>query len=484
LVKAYGFEKIQCHRLWLEVVENYERAHRLYESEGFSDEGLLRDSLRRGNGFVSLRIMAILKHEYEDAKNGEPEMNITRIKHNSALDEQSWIDGLLSDRTGNMEANEIREILKVTAQPHMISLAGGLPAPESFPLNVMKEIVASVLRDYAASSLQYSPTEGLPPLREILTVHVKRRGVQATVDEIAVSSGSQGTLDAIGRILIDKGDFVAVESPTYLGAITAFNPYEPRYLELDTDDAGLVPEALDRTLSNHPVKFVYLIPTYQNPSGRTIPFERRRQIADIIRQHDTLLVEDDAYGHLRYRGQDILPIKTLAPERVIYLGTMSKILAPGLRIGFCVAPRPIVRWLVLSKQGVDLHTSSFDQAVAAKFLAGGYLDHHLLEIVSIYRPRLEAMLKALETHFPSNFRWSKPDGGMFVWAEGPPGLDTSELYRRAIDEGVAFVPGRHFYTSPGRGLETMRLNFSNAREDSIKQAIEILGGLIKEFMKA
>lgn len=383
----------------------------------------------------------------------------------------------LAARTARMGASVIRETLKVVSQPGMVSLAGGIPAPESFPLGIIDELSRRVVSVYGPQALQYDLTEGFVPLREALSVHLQRTGIRAAADEIIIGSGSQGFLDAIGKVLISPGDRVAVEAPTYLGAIQAFNPYEPHYVRMDTDDDGLVPDSLDRVLTGHPIKLIYLVPTFQNPTGRTITLARRQAIAEIIQRHGALLVEDDPYSALRYRGAPLPPIKTFAPDNVVYISTLSKVLAPGLRIGFCVAPALIQRWLVLAKQGVDLHTSTFNQALAAEYLTGGHLDRHLPRILSLYRPRQEAMLDALERYFPAGFHWSRPEGGMFLWVEGP--LDTEALYRRAVEQNVAFVPGRHFFTSPGEGLGTMRLNYTMSDAATIDKAVATLGGAVR-----
>jgi 2-aminoadipate transaminase len=379
-----------------------------------------------------------------------------------------------------MGASAIREILKVVSQPGMISLAGGIPAPESFPLEILEELTARVLDRYGSQALQYDRTEGFIPLTEALVDHLEKKGVCASADEILVTSGSQGVLDAIGKVLISTGDCVAVEAPTYLGAIQAFNPYEPKYLRMDTDDDGLIPASLERVLRSTPVKLIYLVPTFQNPTGRTIPLARRIEIAEIIQRHGALLVEDDPYSDLRYRGEALPPIAALAPDHVVYASTLSKTFAPGLRIGFCVAPPLIRRWLVLVKQGVDLHTSTFNQALAAEYLSGGYLERHLPTILDLYRPKQEAMLHALEEHFPSSFRWSRPEGGMFLWAEGPEGLDAEAIYDLCVERKVAFVPGHYFYTQEGEGLETMRLNYTKIDERTIHRAIRIVAEVIRE----
>jgi 2-aminoadipate transaminase len=379
-----------------------------------------------------------------------------------------------------MGASAIREILKVVAQPGMISLAGGIPAPESFPLELMRTLTESVLTKYGSSALQYDRTEGFAPLQAALADRLAGRGITAAAESVLITSGSQGTLDALGKVLIGPGDCVAVEAPTYLGALQAFSPYEPVYATLATDDDGLIPESLESVLAHTRVKFVYLVPTFQNPTGRSLPLSRRRQIADIIQRHDTLLVEDDPYSELRYRGVALPSIKSMAPGHVVYASTLSKVLAPGLRIGYVVAPELIARWLVIAKQGVDLHTSTFSQALAAEYIACGHLDRHLPKILAFYRPRQEAMLAALQEHFPPQLHWSKPDGGMFIWAEGPDSLDTSVLAHECIRRGVAYVPGTYFYPRQGMGLGTMRLNYTMSDPETIRKAVRIVGEVLSE----
>lgn len=387
---------------------------------------------------------------------------------------------LLADRTRLMSVNVIREILKVVSQPGMISLAGGIPAPESFPMDKMRELTERVIDKYDSNAFQYDLTEGFIPLREALVGYLGQKHIHASVDDILVASGSQGVLDALGKTLISPGDKIAVEAPTYLGALQAFNPYEPQYVRMDMDEDGLVPESLDDVLKAHTIKFIYTVPTFQNPTGRSVTLARRKQIAEIIQRHDALLIEDDPYGALRYRGEALPAIQTFAPEHVVYITTLSKILAPGLRLGICIAPPLIKQWLVIVKQGVDLHTNTFSQAIAAEYLAGGYLNEQLPKIINLYGPKLQAMLDAIEKYFPANFTWSKPEGGMFVWAEGPNGLDTEKLYWEAVKHNVAYVPGKFFYTQKGEGNATMRLNFTKSDEETIDRAIRILADVLKE----
>ena len=387
-------------------------------------------------------------------------------------------DHLLADRTGAMDVNVIREILKVVSQPGMVSLAGGIPAPESFPMEIMRDLTAIVIEKYGSKAFQYDPTEGFGPLREVLADYLRPKGLKLTAAEMLVASGSQGVLDAVGKVLISKGDKVAVEAPTYLGALQAFIPYEPEFARLDTDNEGLIPDSLEKVLESGQIKFVYLVPTFQNPTGRTVPLERRQDIAAIIKKHNALLIEDDPYGSLRYRGEEIPTIKSLAPENVVYISTLSKVFAPGLRIGFCAAPEQIRKWLVIVKQGTDLHSSTFNQALAAEYIAGGFLKNHLPTIIDLYRPKLEAMLSALDKYFPDHFNWSRPEGGMFIWAQGPQGLDMEKLYWKAVEKKVAFVPGKYFYTQPGEGIETMRLNFTMIDENTIDRSVRILSEVI------
>lgn len=392
-------------------------------------------------------------------------------------------DKILATRTSRIKASAIRELLKLAANPNLISLGGGLPSPDSFPLDIVMELTEKVINKYGSTALQYDTTEGFTPLRKALIDYVKTKGVDAGLENIYITSGSQGFLDAIGKLLITPGDYVAVEGPTYLAALQAFNAYEANYAQMQTDEEGVIPESMEEMIQTYPVKFVYTIPTFQNPSGKTIGLQRREQIAEIILKYDVLLIEDDPYSALRYKGEELPTIKSMAPENVIYAGTFSKIFAPGLRIGFIVAPEKLGRWLVLIKQGVDLNTCTFTQALATEYLTGGYVSGQVQKIINIYHPKLETMLKALDDNFPKDFKWSKPEGGMFVWGEGPEGMDMEKVYKRAIEKGVGFVPGKFFFPNPDDGIETIRLNFTNVTEDQIKQAIKILASVVKEEMK-
>ena len=386
----------------------------------------------------------------------------------------------LASRTNQMGVNAIREILKAVSQPGMISLAGGIPAPESLPLDLMQRLYRVVLDKYGPAALQYDSTEGFGPLREALVDQLLSCGIRTAAKEILIASGSQGVLNALGMVLISKGDQVAVEAPTYIGALQAFTTYEPRYVAIATDEQGVLPEALEAALRQQKIKFIYLVPTFQNPTGRTLSMARRKAVAHLIQKYDALLVEDDPYSALRYRGDHLPPIKSLARDHVVYVGTLSKIFAPGLRIGYCVAPEPLRKWMVIVKQGIDLHTGTLGQALAAEYLSGDHLQSHLPKIIALYNPRQEAMLAAMERYFPPDFNWSRPEGGMFIWAHGPLGMDMAAVYTKAVARKVAFVPGQYFYAQPGQGLETLRLNFTMTDERTLKRAVAVLGDVLRD----
>lgn len=389
------------------------------------------------------------------------------------------IQRLLAPRTKHMKESILRELLKYSLKPNIISLAGGLPAPESFPLDLITQLHDAIIKKYGASVLQYGESEGWMPLREALIKLLEKKGIQAKVNMIAVGTGSQSWLDAVGKLCIGEGDYVAVEAPTYLGAIQAFNPYGPRYIQVDTDENGIIPDSLEKALKNYLIKIIYVVSNFQNPSGRTCSLERRKELARLAIKYDTIIVEDDPYGELRYKGQALPPIQSFAPEQVIYLSTLSKIFSPGMRLGYHVASSELSRWLVKTIQGVNLHTSTYTQALAAEYISGGHLDTHLPKIIKLYRPRLEAMLESLGKYFPSTATWSKPEGGMFVWVELDKKIDTQKLFMKAIEQNVSFVPGTAFFTKKGDGLNTMRLNFTNVNEEKIREGIKRLVRLIE-----
>ncbi|MDE2636578.1 MAG: PLP-dependent aminotransferase family protein [Chloroflexota bacterium] len=387
----------------------------------------------------------------------------------------------LSQRTLSMRRNQIREILKVVSQPGMISLAGGIPAPETFPIEDLYRLNEAVLDRYGAAALQYDLTEGFTPFREALVDYLKEKEISVSADEILVFNGSQSVLDTLGKVLITPGDTVVLESPSYLGAISAFSAYEPNYVSIATDDEGIVPESLAETLDRQKVKFIYLVTTFQNPTGRTLSATRRHEVAEIVRQRGALVIEDDPYSDLRYRGEAVPPFYTFAPENTVYVSTISKVFAPGLRLGFCVAPAVIHEWLYTAKQGADLHSNTYAQALATEYICSGTIYEQVPKIIELYGPRLEAMLDAMDRYMPADYRWTQPDGGMFIWVEGPQGVDAEGIYWQAVEQKVAFVPGKYFYIEPEEGLATMRLNFTRSDEEAIQKAIAALGAVIRDF---
>lgn len=387
---------------------------------------------------------------------------------------------LFADRTERMHASDIREILKVTAMPDVISLAGGLPAPEVFPVEEFRQAFERVLTERGAVALQYGPSEGYQPLREFLAERLRRFGTRCSADNILITNGSQQALDLIGKVFLNPGDKVLLEKPSYLGAIQAFDSYQASYVVVPMDENGMVTEGLDEILSRERVKFIYALPNFQNPSGRTMSLERRRQLVEIATRHNVPIVEDDPYGELRYEGRDLPSLKSMdTADIVIGLGTFSKILAPGLRLAWMVLPDELFDMVLLAKQPADLHTSTISQMAVWEVCKDGFVDRHIEKIKAVYRERRDVMLDALEAYFPRNARWTKAEGGMFVWAELPEEIDTRELLIEAVQEQkVAFVPGQSFHTD-GSGQNTMRLNFSNVTPERLRIGIERLGRAIE-----
>jgi 2-aminoadipate transaminase len=389
----------------------------------------------------------------------------------------SW-GTLFAERTERMHASDIRELLKLTARPEIISLAGGLPAPELFPIDEYRRAFEWVLETNGSAALQYGPSEGYRPLRELLATRLTRLGIPAEPEHVLITNGSQQGLDLIGKIFLNPNDAVCLENPSYMGAVQAFDSYQADYVIVPMDDDGMRSQELDDILRRHKVKFIYALPNFQNPSGRTMSLPRRRMLIETARAYGVPIVEDDPYGELRFEGEHLPSLRSLWPEGVIYLGTFSKILAPGFRLGWMVAPAPLYDELVFAKQPADLHSSTATQMATYEVCKEeGFLDQHIERIIDVYRERRDVMLRVLEAHFPAGCRWTKAHGGLFVWAELPPSIDTRELLAEAIEEHVAFVPGQSFH--PDRsGHNTMRLNFSNVTPDRIEEGIARLGRAI------
>ncbi|GAB1471493.1 PLP-dependent aminotransferase family protein [Chloroflexota bacterium] len=395
-------------------------------------------------------------------------------------------------RTQRMGSSVIRELLKLTEQPDIISFAGGLPAPEVFPVKKFQEACNQVLTESGAQALQYSPTDGYYPLREMIARHAERYKVSVTPENILITSGSQQALDFIGRLFINRGDHIVVESPTYLGALQAWNAYGAQYVTVPTDEHGMIVEDLEAALRVGP-KFIYVLPNFQNPSGSTLSLERRKRLVALADQYGVPIIEDDPYGQLRYDGEHQPSVAYLDAQyrndgnyeytgNVIYLSTFSKLLAPGLRLAWVIAPPTVIQKLIMTKQAADLNTSSFTQQIAFEVSKGGFLDEHVKLIRSTYKERRDVMLEMMDEMFPPEMRWTRPQGGMFLWGVMPEGVDAAEVLKIAVERKVAFVPGTAFHPNGG-GANTMRLNFSYSSPEKIREGVERLGSTLKEVLK-
>jgi 2-aminoadipate transaminase len=401
-----------------------------------------------------------------------------------------------AQRTQRMTSSVIRELLKLTEKPDVISFAGGLPAPEVFPFAEIEAATHKVLGEQGQTALQYAATEGYLPLRELLVRHMARYGIRVKPANVMITSGSQQGLDLIGKLFVNPGDRILAESPTYLGALQAWSAYQADYLTVPIDDEGLDVAKLEAQLRGGP-KFLYILPNFQNPAGVTLSLERRRRLVELANHYGAPIVEDDPYGQLRYEGEHLPPIVQIDAEYhdcdkddceftgdVLYLSTLSKTLAPGLRIAWIVAPESVIARLVQMKQGADLHTSTFCQMVAYEAARDGFLDRHVKRIRDVYGVRRDAMLDALGRHFPEGVCWTKPAGGLFVWVTLPEGFDSTHLLREALErEKVAFVPGAPFFPRGG-GERTCRLNFSYCGPDVIDEGIRRLGDVVKRRLVA
>ncbi|CAG2143774.1 PLP-dependent aminotransferase family protein [Cupriavidus plantarum] len=379
----------------------------------------------------------------------------------------------ISRRAQQLTSSAIREILKVTERPEVISFAGGLPSPASFPVAAMEAAVARVFADNPQAALQYASTEGYLPLREFVA---KRYNVG--VERVLITTGSQQALDLIAKVMIDPGSPVLVETPSYLGALQAFSLFEPEFVSVPTDERGLLPDALTRELT-HGARFLYALPNFQNPTGRRLPLERRQALIARAKELDLLIVEDDPYGELSYTGDQLPTLLSMNPDGVIYMGSFSKILAPGLRLGFVIAPPELHFKLCQAKQASDLHTPSFTQRLAYESVRDGLLERHIPTIRDLYGKQCEVMLDALTRHMPAGVTWNRPEGGMFIWVELPEGLDSMKILEEAVRRNVAYVPGAPFYAGAPR-KNTLRLAFVTVPPERIEQGVTILGELFRE----
>ena len=382
----------------------------------------------------------------------------------------------MARRAERMNPSLIREILKITEKPGIISLAGGLPSPDTFPVEAMREATALVLRDAPREALQYAASEGFAPLREWVAAHMAAQGVHVDASQVLITTGSQQGLDLVGKVLIDAGSTVAVEAPTYLGALQAFAPYEPEVVTVPCDEDGPIPESLGGARG---ARFLYLLPNFQNPSGRCMSEARRARLIAAARELALPIVEDNPYGDLWFDAAPPAPLASRWSEGSVYLGSFSKVLAPGLRLGYVIAPHALMPKLLQAKQAADLHTPGFNQRVVYEVIRNGFLDHHVPTIRTRYKAQRDAMRAALETHMPKGCRWAVPSGGMFFWVELPKGVDAAALLPKAVALGMAYVPGAAFFAEAPR-LNTLRLSFVTVAAPEIERGVKLLAQVLRE----
>ena len=396
----------------------------------------------------------------------------------------SIIENKYAERMDRMKASEIRELLKLTARPDIISFAGGLPAPELFPVEEIAKVSHDLVMKEGRQLLQYATTEGRPTLRaKIAKRMADKYNTVVDKDDILITTGSQQCLDFVGKLFINPGDVVLCESPSYLGALNAFNAYQPTFVEVPTDDGGLIPEELDKILSTtENCKFIYVIPDFQNPTGRTWSPERRQKFMEVVNKHNLPVVEDNPYGELRYEGVIQPSLKSMDTKGlVMFLGTFSKIFCPGLRLGWIAAEHSLLEKFIMIKQSADLHTSNFDQGVADAYMDMYDLDAHVKEIVELYRHRRDLILATMEAEMPEGTVWTHPEGGLFLWLTVPEGVSALKVFNKCIENKVAAVIGDAFYPND-KTDRSMRINYSNMPDDRIVEGIQRMAKAIRECM--
>ena len=388
---------------------------------------------------------------------------------------------MYAERIAGLKSSAIRDILKLTSREGMISFAGGLPAPELFPLKELGEATQRVLTKYGSQALQYAITEGQIPLREKIVHTLAPGSTRLTLNHLIITQGSQQGLELLAKLYLDKGSVVYTETPSYLGALQAFRLFQAEIAPIPTDDQGILPDALRKALKKRRPAFLYLMPNFQNPTGVSLSLERRREIVEISKQSDLLVVEDDPYGDLFFEGEKLPSLFALGDGRnIVYLSTFSKTIAPGLRVAFAAADEEIAGKLAMIKQGTDLQTNTLGQFIVNEYLESGLLPEHLRKLRTTYRVRRDLMLTAMKEHFPSTLTWNRPGGGMFLWVTLPENRDAKDILLQCIEQNVAFVPGQEFYPD-GSGRNTMRMNFSNASPENIEAGIKRMGTVLKKL---
>ena len=388
-----------------------------------------------------------------------------------------------SVRMKNIKKSFIREILKAIDKPGMISFAGGLPNPLSFPVREIGEATQKVLDSDGMKALQYSTTEGYLPLREFICSRYKKRmGFNVSPDEILITNGSQQALDLVAKVFLDAGDKVLIERPGYLGAIQSLSMFQPRFLDVNLEDDGVDIDAFAQIITNESPKLFYCVPNFQNPTGISYSYGKRSAAAEIVKGKNTVIIEDDPYGELRFMGEDQPSFKKFAPDNSILLGSFSKIVSPGIRLGWVYAPREVMDKLITAKQASDLHTNYFTQRVVYQYYEDNGIEPHIEKIKLLYKAQRDVMVDMIGKHFPQEVTTTKPQGGMFLWARLPEGMSSIDVFNKAYDQNVAFVPGSPFYTTESED-NTFRLNYSNSSDEMIEEGIKRLGRILKEHIK-
>ncbi len=391
-----------------------------------------------------------------------------------------------SDRSKEMRASEVRELLKLLQVPDMISFAGGFPNPETFPAELIRQLVDDVLKKDGAQALQYGITEGYAPLREAVADRMAKRGIDTAKENVLIVSGSQQVIDLMGKIFIDPRDMVVVSAPTYLAALTGFGALQATFESIPIDANNMRMDIFEERMKrlakrSNPPEIVYVLPNFQNPAGVTMPERSRRRLVDLASDYDFIILEDDPYGELRYVGEHIPPIKSFDDEgRVVYMSTFSKVLSPGLRVGWVLADTEILKKLVISKQSTDVCTNVLGQRIAHEYLVGGHIDPQIEKIKKVYSRKLSVMLAGMQEYMPEGIEWTKPEGGMFLWVTLPDSMDSGELLKRALRKKVAFVQGEAFFADPREGINTMRLNFTHPSDQMISEGLRRLGSVVNQ----
>ncbi|MHB1392696.1 MAG: aminotransferase-like domain-containing protein [Clostridia bacterium] len=387
-----------------------------------------------------------------------------------------------ASRMDNIKGSAIRELLKLTEEPDIISFAGGLPAPELFPIEEMEQVCSRVLREDGRAAMQYSSTDGYLPLRAKIAKRAEKLGIKVEAKDILMTSGSQQGLEFTGKIFVNDGDVIICESPSYLGALSAFKAYQPKFVEVPMDEDGMIMEDLEKALAANPnIKFIYTIPDFQNPTGRTLSLERRKRLMELATKYEIPVIEDNPYGELRFEGEILPSLMCFDPKNlVIHLGTFSKIFAPGLRLGWVIAEPEILHKYNLVKQGADLQCSTIAQREVDKFLEMYDIEVHIEKIKKVYKVRRDLMIEVMRKEFPEGVTYTNPSGGLFAWATFPKEIDAAVLLKKALEQRVAFVPGEPFYPNGGNANHC-RLNYSNMPDDKIVEGMQRLAKVLKAF---